>query len=199
MEERTALMVVDMQVDFCPGGSLAVAGGDEIIPVINRYIELFHTRGIPIFATRDWHPPVTTHFRQYGGLWPPHCVQGSEGARFHPRLKLPDDVTVVSKGMDPSRDDYSSFQASLESGLPLDQHFRDAGVTHIYICGLATDYCVRYTSLDAIQAGFKVTVLTDAVKGVDLEPGDSERALEEIAKAGAEMAELAAVEKKFKA
>lgn len=199
MEERSVLMVVDMQADFCPGGSLAVPGGDAIIPVINRYIELFHKRDIPIFATRDWHPPVTTHFRQFGGLWPPHCVQGSEGARFHPALNLPVDVTVVSKGMDPHKDDYSSFHASLESGLPLNEQFRNAGVTHIYICGLATDYCVRFTSLDALRAGFKVTVLTDAVKGVDLEHGDSERALDEIAKAGAEMADLAAIEKKFKA
>lgn len=198
MEERAVLMVVDMQVDFCPGGSLAVSEGDAIIPVINRYIELFHERGIPVFATRDWHPPVTSHFKQYGGLWPPHCVQGSEGARFHPMLKLPDDVTVVSKGMDPRKDDYSSFQASLESGLPLNEQLKKSGVNHIYICGLATDYCVRYTSLDALRDGFEVTVLTDAVKGVDLEPGDSARALEEIAKAGAEMAELAGIEEKFK-
>ncbi len=197
MREGAALMVVDMQVDFCPGGSLAVPGGNTIIPVINHYIELFHALGVPVFATRDWHPPVTTHFKQYGGLWPPHCVQGTEGARFHPMLKLPGDVTIVSKGMDPHRDDYSSFQATLESGLPLDGHLRRNGVSHIYICGMATDYCVRYTSADALRAGFRVTVLTDAVKGVDLKKGDSTRVLRELAKAGAELADTAVIEEQF--
>ena len=153
MDKQSALVVVDVQIDFCPGGSLAVPGGDAIIPVINRYIEIFRTKGIPVFATRDWHPPVTRHFREFGGLWPPHCVQGSVGARFHPALKLPDDVIVVSKGMDPGRDDYSSFRATLETGSSLQEYLRNAGVTKLYICGLATDYCVRETSLDALGAG----------------------------------------------
>ena len=195
MDKQSSLLVVDVQIDFCPGGSLAVPGGDAIIPVINRYIEIFRTRGIPVFASRDWHPPITGHFREFGGLWPPHCVQGSVGARFHPALKLPDDVIVVSKGMDPGRDDYSALQATLETGLPLQEYLGNAGVAKLYICGLATDYCVRETSLDALGAGLSVIVLKDAVKGVDLKAGDSTRALKEITRAGAHLVDLAAIEK----
>lgn len=199
MKERAVLMVVDMQVDFCPGGSLAVTGGDTIIPLINRYIELFSTASIPVIATRDWHPPVTTHFKESGGLWPPHCVQGSAGARFHPALRLPDDVTVVSKGIDPLQDDYSAFRTSLNAGLPLTEQLQRIGVTHVYICGLATDYCVKWTATDAIQAGFTVTVLQDAVKGVNLNPLDSAQALAEIVTAGGTLADLAVIERKLAA
>jgi nicotinamidase/pyrazinamidase len=197
MEERAVLLVVDVQNDFCPGGSLAVSGGDEIIPVINRYIEIFRRLGAPIFASRDWHPPVTSHFKPYGGLWPPHCVQGTEGARFHPSLRLPEDVIILSKGMDPEKDDYSTFHAVTEAGLFLDEYLRKEGVRRVYLCGLATDYCVRQSSLAALEAGYDVTVLRDAVRGVDLTPGDSERALEEISRAGAELTELADIEKKL--
>jgi nicotinamidase/pyrazinamidase len=194
MQEQSVLLVVDVQIDFCPGGSLAVPGGDVIIPVINRYIELFRSKGIPIIASRDWHPPVTRHFREFGGIWPPHCVQGSRGARFHPRLTLPADVIVVSKGMDPDRDDYSALQAHLETGIPLGEHLAALGVKALYICGLATDYCIRETSLDALAAGFSVAVLQDACKGVDLKKGDSARAFKDIAEKGGIMAELAAIE-----
>jgi nicotinamidase/pyrazinamidase len=195
MNERSALLVVDVQIDFCPGGSLAVPGGDAAVPVINRYIELFRARGIPVIASRDWHPPVTRHFRKFGGLWPPHCVQGSRGAQFHPGLNLPDDVIVVSKGMDPERDDYSALQAELEGGTPLKGHLAATGVENLYVCGLATDYCVRETSLDALAAGLSVTVLQDACRGVDLAKGDSDRALKEIAERGGKMADLAAIER----
>lgn len=198
MDETSALLVVDMQIDFCPGGSLAVDGGDTIIPVINRYMALFGSRGLTVFATRDWHLPVTRHFRDYGGLWPSHCIQGSPGARFHPDLKLPDDVTILSKGMDPTRDDYSSFHATLESGLPLSEELGNRGITDIYICGLATDYCIRETALDAMEAGFSVTVLRDAVRGVDRAEGDSDRALAEIARTGGRLADLAAIEALFR-
>ncbi len=198
MLKHSILLVVDMQVDFCPGGSLSVPGGDMIIPVINRYIELFQAHGLPVVATRDWHPPVTSHFREFGGLWPPHCVEESPGARFHPALRLPGDVIVVSKGMDPKRDEYSSFRALLATGLPLEEYLAKRGVAHLFICGLATDYCVRETSLDALKAGLAVTVLTDAIKGVDLTPGDSERALKEIAGAGAKHADLPTVEELLK-
>jgi nicotinamidase/pyrazinamidase len=191
MTERGVLIVVDLQVDFCPGGSLAVPEGDTIVPVINRYIELFRGKGLPIVASRDWHPPVTAHFRQFGGLWPPHCIQESAGARFHPDLRLPEDVIVVSKGIDPDKDDYSALRAALPSGLPFADYLQQTGVTHLYICGLATDYCVKMTAVDALLAHYRVTVLIDAVKGVDLEPGDAARALEEIAAAGGELADLA--------
>ncbi|HEY6838550.1 MAG TPA: bifunctional nicotinamidase/pyrazinamidase [Geobacteraceae bacterium] len=196
MEERAVLLVVDMQVDFCPGGSLAVPGGDDIIPVINRYIELCQRYRIAIFASRDWHPPVTTHFKTYGGLWPPHCIQGTEGARFHPLLRLPDKVTVFSKGMDPDKDDYSTFHALCDAGYYLDDRLKKEGVRRLYLCGLATDYCVRQSSLDALRAGYAVTVFVDAVKGVDLTPGDSQRALQEISQAGAELMDLAEFEKR---
>jgi nicotinamidase/pyrazinamidase len=199
MEKIAALLIVDVQIDFCPGGSLAVPEGDAIIPVINRYIELFRKKGLPVIASRDWHPPVTGHFRQYGGLWPPHCVQGSEGARFHPLLKLPADATVVSKGMDPEKDDYSALHAVTEQGTPLPDLLDELGTERLYIGGLATDYCVRASALEGLKQGFSVTVLKDAVKGVDLKPGDSARALKELAKAGAELADLPAVEKRFKA
>jgi nicotinamidase/pyrazinamidase len=197
MERQSVLLVVDMQLDFCPGGSLAVSGGDTIIPLINRYIEIFHRRGTPVFATRDWHPPVTTHFKQYGGLWPPHCIQWSEGALFHPDLCLPGNVMIVSKGMDPEKDDYSPFQAKLASGLSLAEQFKISGVQDVYLCGLATDYCVKEAALDALKDGYAVTVLMDAVKGVELNPGDSARALEEISAAGGKLAALALIEKNF--
>jgi nicotinamidase/pyrazinamidase len=199
MEKTVALLIVDVQIDFCPGGSLAVPEGDAIIPVINRYIELFRKKGLPVIASRDWHPPVTGHFRQFGGLWPPHCVQGSEGARFHPRLKLSADATVISKGMDPKKDDYSAFQAVTEQGAPLPDLLDELGIERLYIGGLATDYCVRASALEGLKQGFSVTLLKDAVKGVDLKPGDSARALRELAKAGAELADLATIEARFKA
>lgn len=198
MAERAAFLIVDVQVDFCPGGNLAVPAGDTIIPVINRYVELFRKAGLPLFASRDWHPPVTSHFVQYGGLWPPHCVQGSEGARFHPTLQLFDDVTVVSKGMDPAKDDYSAFHAVTEQGTPFPGLLRELGIERLYIGGLATDYCVRASALEGIKQGFAVTVLTDAVKGVNLKRGDSARALKEMARAGAEMADMAVIEERLK-
>jgi len=198
MEKIAALLIVDVQIDFCPGGSLAVPEGDAIIPAINRYIELFLKKGLPVIASRDWHPQVTGHFRQFGGLWPPHCIQGSEGARFHPLLKLPADAAVVSKGMDPEKDDYSALHAVTEQGTPLPDLLDELGTERIYVGGLATDYCVRESALEGLKQGFSVTVLKDAIKGVDLKQGDSARALKELAKAGAELADLPAVEKRFK-
>jgi nicotinamidase/pyrazinamidase len=196
-DECAVLLVVDLQNDFCPGGSLAVAEGDTIILLINRYIELFRADGVPVIASRDWHPSVTDHFSQYGGLWPPHCIQGSAGAGFHPGLRLPDDVTVVSKGSDTHRDDYSAMQATLASGRSLGEHLKSTGVTHLYVCGLATDYCVKWSALDALREGFRVTLLTDAVKGVELTHGDSLRALEKIEEAGGELADMARIEKRL--
>jgi nicotinamidase/pyrazinamidase len=195
MAERAALIVVDMQVDFCPGGSLAVPEGDTIVPLINHYIEMFGDKGLPIIASRDWHPPVTSHFRQFGGIWPPHCVQWSNGARFHPDLHLPEDVIIVSKGMDPDKDDYSALRAVLPSGLHFDDYLKQSGVTHLYICGLATDYCVKWTALDGLRKQYRVAVLVDAIKGVNLKPGDAAGALEEIEAAGGKMADLAVVKR----
>lgn len=191
---RSALAVIDLQVDFCPGGSLAVAGGDEIVPLVNLAVELFNRRGLRVYATRDWHPPQSGHFREFGGRWPPHCVQGSEGARFHPGLRLPQGTMIVSKGSDPRRDDYSPFRAETGDGLTFGERLRQEGIGRLYLCGLATDYCVRETALDALGAGFATTILTDAVRGVDLAPGDSQRALAEVVAAGGRLLTLADLE-----
>jgi len=184
LEKTSVLVIVDMQNDFCPGGALAVAGGDGIVPVINRYMELFRGKGWPIIASRDWHPRETRHFEKFGGIWPEHCVQRSFGAMFRAGLLLPPDILVFSKGMDPETDDYSALQARNDAGT-MAEYLNKEGVRELYICGLATDYCVLQTALEGLQLGFSVTVLVDAVLGVDLRKGDSERALEELAAAGA--------------
>lgn len=200
MGNKAALLIVDVQRDFCPGGSLAVASGDEIIPVINRYIRTFAGKGLPILASRDWHPLNTVHFKTCGGPWPVHCVQDTEGARFHPGLTLPEDAIIFSKGMNPDRDDeYSGFKSVTGDGM----HFQDFlirnGIRHLFVCGLATDYCVRETVMDALQNGYKVTLLEDAVRGVDLHPGDSDRAISEMEAAGAELKTVEKIEQNIDA
>jgi len=185
MDKGSALLIEDVQNDFCSGGALAVPGGDEVVPALNRYIELFLGKGLPVYASRDWHPEGSSHFSAYGGVWPVHCVQGSGGARFHPDLRLPDDVVVISKGMDPAEDGFSTFDAFCEEGKSFDESLKSRGIRHIFIGGLATDYCVMYTVLDALKKGFSVTLLIDAVRGVDLKPGDSESAIREMVLAGA--------------
>jgi nicotinamidase/pyrazinamidase len=195
MNERALLLIVDVQVDFCPGGKLAVAEGDRIIPLINRYIELCRQRGVPVMASRDWHPEITSHFKEYGGIWPPHCIQDTSGAAFHPDLRLPADVLVVSKGTDPRKDDYSTFQGHLPSDVRLDRYLAGTNIRRLLICGLATDYCVRETVLDALAAGYRVTLLQDAIKGVELVMGDSERALVEMTAKGAVLASISDFDK----
>jgi nicotinamidase/pyrazinamidase len=187
MVKKSALIVVDMQNDFCPGGALAVAGGDEIVPLINGYLEFFRESGRYIIASRDWHPVETRHFRKFGGIWPDHCVQGSFGALFHAGLNLASDNLVFSKGTDPDRDDYSALQGRDDSGEPLHEYLKRMDVREIYVCGLATDYCVLQTVLDALANGFSVKVLADAIRGVELNQGDSERAIGEMRRAGAEL------------
>jgi nicotinamidase/pyrazinamidase len=191
-----ALLLVDVQNDFCPGGALPVAEGDRVVPVLNEYIARFAERGLPVYASRDWHPAETSHFKAWGGPWPPHCVQNTTGAEFHPGLALPPDAVVVSKGMDPSRDSYSAFQASEREGggTPLDESLRRRGVRTLYVGGLATDYCVRASVLDARRAGFEVVLLEDAVRGIDVKPGDVQRALGEMTQAGARTATLGEVD-----
>jgi nicotinamidase/pyrazinamidase len=194
MRENPALLIVDVQNDFCPGGTLPVPGGDEVVPLLNRYIELFHTAGLPVFASRDWHPAETSHFKTYGGIWPVHCVQGSEGARFHPDLTLPTDAVILSKGMNPAQDAYSAFQGVNDRGAPLPEIIESLGITRLYVGGLATDYCVRASVLAGLEFGLAVTLLKDAVRGVDLTPGDSDRAMAEMVAAGAKTAVLADLE-----
>ena len=185
MSHRDALIVVDVQNDFCPGGTLAVESGDTVVPVLNRYIERFLNLGLPIFATRDWHPAKTSHFKAYGGIWPVHCVQGTHGAEFHPDLKVTQEITIVSAGMSSDEDGYSGFQGRDNAGTALVTLLRDCGVDRIFVGGLATDYCVKHTVLDGIQHGFQVVLIGDAVRGVNLNPDDAERAVQEMSAAGA--------------
>jgi nicotinamidase/pyrazinamidase len=182
-----ALIIVDVQNDFCPGGALAVAEGDAVVPVLNEYAHVFAGRGAPIFVSRDWHPRVTRHFRDYGGIWPSHCVQDTHGAEFHPALALSAGAEVISKGADPTEDAYSAFQATTRDGLPLAAALRRLGVDRVYVGGLATDYCVKATVLDALRHGFAASLLIDASRGVNLRPHDAERAIEEMVRAGAEV------------
>jgi nicotinamidase/pyrazinamidase len=176
-----ALVIVDYQNDFNPGGALAVSGGDEIAERINALAG--EDRFALVLATRDWHPPDHASFSERGGVWPVHCVADTPGAELHPALDQGKVHAIVDKGHDRETEGYSGFQAT-----DLEQRLRDAGVDRITIVGLATDYCVKQTALDALRHGFGVTVDTSAVRGVDVQPGDSERALDELREAGAAIA-----------
>jgi nicotinamidase/pyrazinamidase len=180
-----ALLVVDAQNDFCPGGSLAVADGDRVMRVLNAWAAAAERAGIPIFASRDWHPPETTHFKEFGGVWPPHCVMGTHGAEFHPELRLPHSAIVVSKGMGAAEDAYSAFQARDSSGEGLDALLEQRSVRRLYVGGLATDYCVKSSTLDALSRGYAVTLIPDGMRAVNVQPGDGEQALAEMQAAGA--------------
>ena len=189
---RTALLVVDVQIDFCPGGSLAVKEGDKVVPGLNRLIRAFEESGHPIFFTRDWHPPGHMSFRSQGGIWPPHCVQGTRGAEFHPGLKFPAGAPIISKGDDPAKEAYSAFE-----GTDLESRLRKAKIEAVIIGGLTMDYCVRQSALDAIRAGFKVEVVEDCIRAVNVNPGDGRKALSEIRKAGARLLSANAVAKEL--
>jgi len=165
-----------------------VAEGNKVVPVLNRCIERFKKTHLPILATRDWHPEKTSHFNTCGGVWPPHCIQKTKGAEFHPDLALPGDAVIVSKGMDPAEDSYSGFQGRDAAGAGLADLLRQRGVERLVVGGLATDYCVKFTVLDGLKEGFKVVLLEDAIRAVNLQPGDSERATQEMIRAGAEKA-----------
>ena len=183
----TAVLVVDVQRDFCQGGALAVPDGDRVVSVLNQVVQAAHARRLTVYATRDWHPPDSTHFLAGGGAWPVHCVARSPGARFHSDLRLPDGTLIVSKGIEATSDGYSAFEGCLDDGTPLAHDLRRRGVTHLVTGGLATDYCVRHSVLDAIRQGWRVTLVTDAVASVELTPGDGERALADMRRAGAEL------------
>lgn len=189
-ETKAALLIVDVQKDFCPGGALAAPGGDAIIPALNRHLAEARAHGIAVYASRDWHPKVTSHFKEYGGEWPPHCVQSTAGAQFHADLKLPADTIVVSKGDDAGKPGYSAFDGHTAHGRTLLADLRDRNIGVVYIGGIATDYCVKATALDALQAGLQVRILSDAITGIDLRPGDAVRALDEMSRAGARVADV---------
>lgn len=194
MRPGDVLLIVDVQNDFCPGGSLAVAGGDEVAAVLTEYAQRFHATGLPVVATRDWHPANTVHFNTGGGTWPPHCIRGTWGGELHAGLHLPESALLLSKGMDPNEDGYSGWAARDESGRSLVSILQRLGVRRLLLGGLATDYCVAATAKDALAAGFQVQVLTEAVRPVELQPGDGERALAEMRAAGAVTATLGEVD-----
>jgi nicotinamidase/pyrazinamidase len=173
-----ALVIVDYQIDFNPGGALAVAGGDDIADRINALAS--DPRFSLVVATRDWHPADHASFAAQGGIWPVHCVAGSPGAELHPALDTAQVDVIVDKGEDRATEGYSGFQ-----GTGLEAVLREHDIDRVTIVGLATDYCVKHTALDALRAGFAVTVDSGAVRGVDVEPGDAVRALDELREAGA--------------
>jgi nicotinamidase/pyrazinamidase len=180
MGRRPALIVVDVQRDFCPDGALPVKQGDQIIEPVNRLSSLFEKKGFPIFLTRDWHPANHCSFRSRGGPWPPHCVKNTPGAEFHPSLHVPKGATVISKGMKKDVEAYSGFQ-----GTELAELLKDKGVEELYVVGLATDYCVKNTVSDGISNGFKVNVVSECVKGVNVKPTDSANAFRSMVAKGA--------------
>ncbi|MCX7738067.1 MAG: nicotinamidase [Hydrogenothermaceae bacterium] len=162
ISNRDALIVVDMQNDFMPLGVLPVKEADRIVPVINNYVEKFERKSLPVFFTRDWHPENHTSFRDFGGVWPSHCVAGTEGAKFYPGLKIPaDNKFIISKGTSPEFDAYSGFQGTI-----LDSLLKERGIRRVFICGVATDFCVKNTALGAINLGYQVFILSDGIKGV---------------------------------
>jgi nicotinamidase/pyrazinamidase len=165
-----ALIIVDVQPDFCPGGALPIAHGDEVVPVLNEAIATAARAGVPVFASRDWHPQGHPSFAARGGAWPPHCLQDTPGAAFHPDLRLPADVRVVTKGTRFDQDQYSAFD---ETGLAAE--LRRDGVRRVWIGGLAEDVCVRATALDAVKAGLEVHLITAGTRPVTAEGGERTR------------------------
>lgn len=177
------LLVVDVQNDFLPGGALAVAGGYEVVSALNRYLVLFSEKGLPVYASRDWHPADHCSFRAQGGPWPPHCIADTAGAAFPAGLALPPSTVVISKATNREPDAYSAF-----TGTRLDERLRHDGVHRLFVGGLATDFCVLHSVSDALRLNYTVTVLTDAISAVEATAGDGERALATMREHGAAFA-----------
>lgn len=180
LQAGDALIAVDVQNDFLPGGSLAVPEGDAVVPALNRYLAAFAARALPVYATRDWHPPDHCSFKAQGGIWPPHCVAATRGAEFARGLALPETAVIISKAVTPAIDSYSGF-----GGTDLAARLRAGRLTRLFIGGLATDYCVLNTVKDGITLGFEVLLLADAIRAVDVKPGDGARAQAEMQQLGA--------------
>jgi len=175
-----ALLIADIQNDFLPGGALGISGGDQIIPVLLTYLRRFQAHGLPVFLTRDWHPPNHCSFRTEGGLWPIHCVAGSPGSLPPPAFDAPASAVIIYKAIDANREAYSAFQET-----PLPRHLQAIGVRRLFIGGLATDYCVLNTVKDARTLGYDVCLLMDGIKAVNLQPIDGRQAEEEMIRLGA--------------
>jgi nicotinamidase/pyrazinamidase len=181
LQKGDALIVVDVQNDFCPGGKLPIEHGDEVIPILNEWVAAAAEKDVPVFASRDWHPVAHVSFKGQGGFWPPHCIQDTEGAAFHPDLRLPENAIIVTKGVRFDQDQNSAFD---QTGLAA--YMKNRGIERLWFGGLAQDVCVAATALDARAAGFKVYILEDATRPVTEEQG--REALKTMADAGAEIA-----------
>jgi nicotinamidase/pyrazinamidase len=175
-----ALLLVDIQNDFLPGGSLQVPGSDAVLPVVNRYIDLFESKALPVFATRDWHPEGHMSFKESGGPWPAHCVQGRRGAEFPKTLRLPESCVVISTATEREKEAYSGFE-----GTDLDDRLRVAGIKRVFVAGLATDYCVLATVMDARKKGFVTFLLEDGTRAVNVRENDGEEAVKKMVGLGA--------------
>jgi nicotinamidase/pyrazinamidase len=186
LQNSDALLITDIQIDFLPGGALPVPGGDKIIPVLNAYARGFEAAKAHVLASRDWHPPNHISFKAQGGPWPPHCVQQTEGAKFSPDLKLPENTMIISKATDPKHESYSAFD-----GTNLADELRMWGIRRFFIGGLATDYCIVNTVLDARKLGYETVVLMDAILGINVKPDDVDKAIEVMLKSGAQQATVA--------
>jgi nicotinamidase/pyrazinamidase len=180
LEQGDALLVIDMQVDFLPGGALGVNEGHEVVAPINHLIALYREAGLPVFASRDWHPQDHCSFKDQGGPWPPHCMAGTPGAEFAAELALPDDAVIVSKADTAAVDAYSAF-----GGTDLAGQLRARDIERVTVVGLATDYCVLNTVTDALEEGFDTLIVPEAMRAVDVEPGDGRRALDRMVARGA--------------
>lgn len=181
--QDSALILVDIQNDFCPNGALAVTEGDLIVPIVNRLISMFPL----VISTQDWHPANHISFNAQGGPWPPHCVQGTPGAELHPDLKTDTIALYFRKASSPDKDDYSEFAGKDEQGRSLDEVLKVYGVKKIYVVGLATDYCVLETVLDGLKYGYEVYAVTDAMRAVNVNPDDGEKALYKMVSGGAHL------------
>jgi nicotinamidase/pyrazinamidase len=186
LTNKDVLIIADIQKDFLSGGTLPVPKADEIIPVLNEYANIFSKANAKIFASRDWHPSNHMSFTAQGGRWPPHCVQETEGANFHPDLKLPKKTETISKATDPAKEAYSVFEDT-----NLAETLKSKGVTRVFVGGLTTDYCVVNTVRDILKLGYEAVLLADATRGLNVEPGDVDRAIELMLKNGAKQVTLA--------
>jgi nicotinamidase/pyrazinamidase len=182
-----ALSVTDVQNDFLPGGALGVLEGDKILPPLNRVIAMFNKANLPIFFSRDWHPSDHCSFKNQGGPWPPHCVQNTSGAEFSAELQIPEGSIIVSKGTEKESEQYSTWEGRDADGNTESVLMKKSGIRRIFIAGLATDYCVLNSVKDALGEGYEVYVVTDAIRAVDVNPGDGKKALDEMIRAGAKM------------
>ena len=182
---KDALIIVDVQRDFLPGGALPVPDGNKIIPFLNDYIKTFKKLGSTIFATRDWHPPNHLSFKTEGGSWPAHCIQDTEGAEFGKDLKLPSTIRIISKGMNPDKESYSGFHDTKLADILIEE-----GISKVFIGGIATEYCVKNTVLDALKLKFDTILLIDAIRGINENPNEVQDAIREMLSNGAKEATL---------